>query len=417
MKRFQSFTFILTLTSLASLSQTVYADPENSISVKGQFRLREEGNNKTDLINDRDFGILRVRPVIDFKRDETINVVFTPQFTRILGESTYTIPSNTGVNTKTGTSGGTTDPNFGVHEAYADYHPNSLFAFRGGRMVLSYGDEWLIGGLDWNNVGRSFDGLKARFTYEIGTTDFFMMKITENNTLGAGPGDTNFYGIYNSFSFGNFFKSVDLYFLDQDNGASGSPSELGALGLRIASRYKSFDYKIEYTKEMGSYFLTPSTDAGSAYQQRAELGYSVDSSLKPRVAAEYFAAGKSYNQLYPTSHGWLGIADVLQRRNLTGFDLAASTQITDGLSARVKYYVFSRVDSSASVYKYGGATMGTLSSSNSVGSEWDLNISFQVSKDLLFSGGGALFNSGNYIKDQLGSINPTFYYAQMEVKL
>ena len=73
--------------------------------------------------------------------------------------------------------------------------------------------------------------------------------------------------------------------------------------------------------------------------------------------------------------------------------------------------MFSQVDASSSVYKYSGSALGTAagSSSNSVGSEWDLSLTYQANQDLTLTGGGALMNSGSF--------SPSYYFDQMQINL
>lgn len=390
-----------------------HAGEDSKITVSGHFRLRAEGDDKTDMISNRDFSVLRIRPEVKFTRDQNLEVVFTPQFTRILGDQNY-VPSGAAANTQTVTSGATTDPMFSVHEAYANYHPNDFFAFKAGRMILSYGDELVIGALDWNNTGRSFDAFKTRFTYGLGWTDVFASKITENNSTSTVKGDVNFYGIYNSFNVADFMKNLDVYGLSRADSSAGPTSVTSALGVRAASKVEAIDYRAEYTKEFGNAF----TETSNA-QMDAEVGYTFEHSLKPRFSLEYFTAGKTYDQLYPTAHKWLGYADVLGRRNISGFVIHSEAQVLESLKAKLDFHSFNRVDSAAPVYKASGSAFGTAtgSASNSVGSEFDLTMIYQASKDLKFTGGASLFNSGEYFKDQFGDIKPTFYYAQMEVSL
>lgn len=404
---------IIVITCFLIPALSVAAD-ENKILVNGQFRVRVEGDNKTDMLIDRDFSSLRIRPQIKFIRDETLDVFFTPQFIRVMGESVLS-PSTTTTNSKIATSGSTTDPAFNVHEAYAHYHPNDWFSFKAGRIVLSYGDELVIGALDWNNTARAFDAFYTRFKTGKGWTDLFASKITENNSATATApiqGDINFYGLYNNLNFGDYLKNLDLYLLYQSDATGSRTSHLGVSGVRVASKFDSLDYRAEFTKEFGNAF----TDTKNS-QLDSEVGYTFEHSIKPRLGFEYFNAGKAYQQLYPTVHKWLGYADLLGRRNIAGYVMHVEAQVSDALKAKFDYHSFSRVDSSAPIYKLGGTAWASASNSNNVGTEFDLTAIYQASKDLKFTGGASLFNSGSYFEDQFGNVNPTFYYAQMEVNI
>ncbi len=124
-------------------------------------------------------------------------------------------------------------------------------------MVVSYGDELVIGALDWNNTARAFDAFHTRFITGKGWTDLFASKISENNSSTATapvPGDVNFYGFYNNLNFGDYLKNLDLYILYQSDATGSQTTHLGAAGIRLASKFEGFDYRGEYTKQFGSAF-------------------------------------------------------------------------------------------------------------------------------------------------------------------
>jgi hypothetical protein len=55
---------------------------------------------------------------------------------------------------------------FDLHQGYVNLGNLREFpvTLKVGRRELSYGDERLVGAFDWNNIGRSFDAIKARYT-------------------------------------------------------------------------------------------------------------------------------------------------------------------------------------------------------------------------------------------------------------
>lgn len=412
---------------LSSLPVLAEEDWTRSVTFKPQFRIRVEGDDRTDLASNRNFGLLRVRPEFSWRAEAPFSMTFTPQFSRTLGEQTTGFTTNTATGIPSQSSGSTVDPALGVHEAYVNYQPNEDFSLKGGRQVLSYGDELIIGALEWNNVGRSFDAFKARYSYAGGFSDLFFSKIIDNNTVTPNNGgDVNLYGFYNSFDLGEAAKSVDAYiFWKQDSsttptsavGTLAPTTNLGLFGLRAASHIRSLDYRIEGTIETGS-----AVDQGKGAQQiDGELGYSFESSLKPRLAAGYFYAGRNYNQLYPTTHKWLGYADVVGRRNIRGFAVHASAAMSDDFGVKIDFYSFSRASNSSPAYKKLDTTkaIGTASGSSSkaLGLEWDVTLTYKLSKPVTLLAGASYFRSGSYITDQMPHWNPIFYFTQVEIKL
>lgn len=353
--------------------------------------------------------------MITYTIDPDLEVTFTPQFSKTLGEAAYSTPVNTGASALQQTSGNTVDSYFQVHEAYASYRLTERVRFYGGRMTLSYGDELLIGALDWQNVGRSFDGFKLTYKSATFSSELFSTKIQDNNTITHISGDVDFHGLYNTWSLNEYLKNVDLYALYKRDATLGT-THLGIGGARVSSKLEDFDYRIEYTKEFGNAL----PQSNSAEQFDIESGMTFGELKEHRIALEYFLAGKHYQQLYPTLHKWLGYADVLGRKNISGFVLHGSSRLSEKLMTKIDYHRFSRVSSDASVYKLNGTTaLGTAtgSSSDSVGSEIDLTVIYAVKPDLSFSGGYSIFHAGDYIRDQLPMNNAHFYYLQMEVKL
>lgn len=389
---------------------------DDKLQIHSSFRFRVEGDEKTDLSTNRDYMPLRIRPEIKYNYDPTLSMVLTPQFAKTFGEPTYSLSPNTGVASQQQTSGGTLDSSFFIHEGYLLYKPTDSVSVKTGRQVLSYGDELVIGALDWNNVGRSFDAVSTRASFDSLWIDGFFSKLADNNTVTNGPGDVNLYGLYGSKKWGSDAPVVlDGYFLHREDNSVTPTNYLEAAGLRSNGKWNQLDCRVEVTKEFGPFFA----DESSAYQLDGETGYTFENAMRPRIGAEYFYAGKTYNQLYPTSHKWLGYADVLGRANITGFVVHSKINLDEKTTLGLDGHYFSRVSQDAPVYKVNGTTaLGTAagSTSNFVGTEWDLTASHQLTKPLMVSGGLAYFNSGSYLTDQFGTLNPVFYYVQMEAR-
>jgi hypothetical protein len=384
--------------------------PAGNLTIQGDMRVRIEDLGKTDFKSDRAETLLRVRPMLIWKPVEQATVVLQFQAAKAMGEPTYT-PSSTTANTRQETSGATNgDSALTYHQAYGKYQPVEWFQIALGRQVLSYGNELIIGESDWVNVSRSFDVLKVRGSYGIGWTDLFASKLVDTNTTGAGAGDKDFYGMYNGWDFGPYLKQFDIYFLDLHDATVNPSTDMRVMGARAQSKIGQLDYRAEWTRE---------TQVTSGYQVNAEVGYAFDLAQQPRLSAEYFYASEDFNQLFTTAHKWLGYADVVGRRNLSGYGAHLSSGILSWMSGQVDYYAFRRAKSDRSAYKVNGTTAlgsGTASTSSDLGSEADFTLKFKPTAGVAFALGFSEFYSGAYLKDQLGSSNPTFYYGQMELK-
>ena len=91
--------------------------------------------------------------------------------------------SDTGINT----ANDYTDESVDVREAW--FEAKNLLGpigLKAGRQILSYGDQRLVGGLEWVNSGRSFDGLLLKFESDFFSSHLWGMNIAEEDNDSAG---------------------------------------------------------------------------------------------------------------------------------------------------------------------------------------------------------------------------------------
>lgn len=403
-------------TFLLASSAPAAEETSKTLDVKGSFRIRAETGDRTDYIGTRAFSTLRVRPMFTFHASDEAVVYFEPQFAKSFGEINYP-GTGAATNAAQQTSGTTYDTALGVHQAYADYSPVTWGKLLAGRQVLSYGDELVIGALDWNNVGRSFDAFRARSKYDLGFTDVFTSKLVDTNTAAPSDGDYDLHGVYNSWKFGEFAKETDFYvlYLVDGRGTGPAPLKLWTAGARVKTSLETTDYRAEVTGQSG----TASGSKLSGFQGDAEGGYTFDSAKKTRLGVGGFLATKNYNQLFPTSHKWLGYADILGRRNIVGAVARFSAKPAKEWTLSFDAHQFFRASKTDPVYKLNGTTAlgtGGGSSKNDVGTEADLTAKFEAAQNVVLTGGASVLVPGGYLRDQFGSRLPLFYYAQMEIR-
>ena len=276
----------------------------------GSVRFRPEfhGNYDFDTRRDDNAEFVGQRIQLGFEKSFGDDIVarIVLQDSRVWGGSPG---SDNGLSTANSASNEGTD----LREAWLEVrHLFELpLAVEAGRQILAYGDERLVGGLEFTNVGRSFDAL--RFKWEtpffdshlfgavlaeedsdaagnntaVGAANSSGRRFTCNQTTGACAvsaatprelDDAYFTGLYNTLRVGELF-SLDLYALGVHKKwiPRGTPianiagaevtsqdrdrqrDNLYTFGARLTNRKKGkdeatgpFDYSLEYAAQRGS---------------------------------------------------------------------------------------------------------------------------------------------------------------------
>lgn len=277
-----------------------------------------------------------------------------------------------------GTSGGggtIGEANLGIYEGFFLLKART-FDLKAGRFSMNYGDSLIIGNLDWHQSGRAFDGAHAHVPLTKGFIDFFGTQVAEgwpatNNPLFAG--DTYFWGAYSALG-GYLVDGLNLepYFLGLSTASTANAT--GALpdgtavtyqrdgatlmtaGFRLQHKLSIFDYRLEAGLQFGETAGGPTQDGIAeatstlAYQIDGEFGVSLGKRARIGLGG-FYASGddptttqnEAYNELFPTTHKFLGWMDVIGfRTNITGGMLKLSASLTDSLSADLHGHLFAR---------------------------------------------------------------------------
>jgi hypothetical protein len=271
---------------------------------------------------------------------------------------------------------------------------------------MNYGDALVIGDLGWNEAARAFNGARVRFNPgDDGTfVDGFAAILGEGraSTLEPFEGDSYFYGLYaglgpaiaeglelDAYALVYSTAGSESVRLDPMNpalvGDLDSATEL-TLGLRAKGKVKPLDYRAEGGLQFGARAVAPSAAAPAppsrdkfAGQIDAELGVTPVKGLRIGIEGAYASGDdlstsdedEGYNELYPTSHKWLGLMDVIgPRTNVLSAALHVSLAASDALKLALDLHHFSRPEANAAG-KDGG-----------VGQELDVNVLYAI-------GGGA----------------------------
>lgn len=365
-------------TSVTGSTPAVTAKWYDSVKITGMVRVRPEvkENFAFDAGQRYNFVGQKVWLSAEKEFDDKTKLVITLQDARIWGGQNPTI-------TDSSTEQQATD----IREAYVQmknffYTP---FDLKLGRQKLEYGEEMLVGSLDWSNVGRSFDGFKLTWDKGINNFQAFSTIIQESNSndLNNTANSLNkqgmyFSGFYNQVKFHRGFM-VDLFGLARNQDVDGHSNQLYTGGLRFSNRTDAgnktpadmwFDYSIEGAYQGGQ-------KAGKeiqAYGAVAFVGVKFDLGVKMRFGGQgAYSSGdrnpndgkyETFDSLYPTPHYQFGQADMTSWRNLTGGGLDYTVWFTPDFSVKLDYWYAMRTSGNDSWYSIGGtpyasAALGT----------------------------------------------------------
>ena len=309
-----------------------------------------------------------------------------------------------------------------LREAYAQIGSSTegWFDLIGGREMLSFGDERVIGPSDWLNMGRTFDTARLDLHHP-----GFKVSVFASSVIVARDGvidhhleGNNLYGIYTGFTHFIPRATFEPYVLWRvapgnvslpETEGHGALSEVTA-GARIAGTFfGNFDYDVEMNKQTGSLGVY-TIDAWAGHWN---AGYTFKNTrTQPRVFAEYnYASGNknpdsrtwgTHDQIYPSAHDKISFADQFGWRNIedlrTGVDekVAAKWTLTEMFE---DFWLATRNDA---VYASSGAVAiaaNPRATSSHLGEELDLIAEYKQNKHVNYGFGLAHLFTGRYLNE------------------
>ncbi len=424
------------------------------VTLGAEIRSRYENRDNHDFNNatgnSSDFTLLRTRLNVGIEATDDVNAFIQIQDARIYGAE-----QNEAKNSQ----------NLDLHLGYVDVlkFAGLPMTLRVGRQKLSYGDQRLIGGFEWNNAARAHDGIKAMIKLSDNfQLDLFATKVQEldnavaegesinpiaptlfaGNVTTGGDMDENFYGLYGMLKSGK--QAVDFYLLyleDNDPGmldprgttftsTSNDDLHLWTVGTRLkgpVSGLDGFDYGFEGAYQFGD-------GAGldiKAFALHAEVGVALSLFQKSRLSIEgNYATGddnpadkdfETFSNLFHTNHLHYGYMDRVAWMNAKNFAIKLDSKISKKLSAKLHLWDFSLAEDKDALYHAGGGVIvpaGTANNKDEVGREVDLIVNYKYNKVLGFQFGYSHFFIGDAVEE---SKKPTeddadFAYLQMSMK-
>jgi len=398
---------------------TVTAPNSRKIELSGQVLAWAERWDRSYRPNDpmgldvQDQGWLRVSLQADADIEEDLSARVEIRDARIEGTEPAT-------NAQTNSPGTGTDLKQGWFEA-SDLLRSGT-SVRAGRQVLAYGDHRLIGDQEWSTYGRSFDALLL--SREFGRTrtrvDAFASRVIERGAGTVTPGvdndDQDLFGVYAATPKALHHSDLDLYFLwlrdllDAPGERAGESGNTGfaTAGARIAGVKGSLDWAAEGAVQRGRV----AGDPLAAWAGHARAGWTfLDAKWKPRVGVEWDAATgdddpsdgdrDSFQTLFPSNHEHYGILDLVAWQNVQAFRAGVKFRPHEKVTVALDAWKFRLFDSEDAWYGVNGAVIrpGAAGTSADLGTEFDLEVVWTVSKHFQASIGGAHFADGEFVRD------------------
>lgn len=330
------------------------------------------------------------------------------------------------------------DDTFDLLEGWIEIgDPKTGLSFRGGRQKLSYGDQRLVGPLEWLNPSRTFDALKLKYSGKTYTFDLFTSSVvpfvdSEFNqsdfTNSDSIRDQIFSGAYLATQWIPFNKTTDFYaFHLNESHAAGDVNfvTLGTLWKGDPKKLKGWDYTAEMAVQLGTFEDKDLT----AFAGHWEVGYNwLNHAWKPRLALQYnYGTGDdnakdgdvgTFQNLFPTNHLFYGFMDTTGWANLHNPQINFSITPTAKLKLMVDYHLYWNAESTDSWYRVNGVTRvrGLNPGADTFrGSELDFTAIYKVNKNLALQAGYSVFFAGSFLEDTGASDNAHFGYAQVQI--
>jgi len=423
------------------------------IQEKMRFEVRENNfdfNNAVNNPQDASWLLQRFRLGLGYAVTPWFKLYVQGQDVREIGGSR---PNNingqivNGQNTNFATEG---DDSFDILKAYVQLGDiKEGISATVGRQFLSYGDQRLVGPLEWLNQARTFDAIKLRYVGASFALDVFTSSpVTyENNTWnnsqafdGNNNQDSVFSGIYLSTQWVPINTTTDFYAFhksDQGNAEFGnrlgdsSYYTFGTLWKGDPKKLGGFDYDLEMAYQTGK---VSGRDL-NAFAGHWGVGYNIQHAWKPRIGLQYnYATGDTdgndrdvgtFQNLYPTNHLFYGYMDTTAWSNMQNPQLNISIQPTKKLKLMADYHLFWNASNEDAWRRVNNQTQvrpvnaKSTNASNFRGQEIDLTAVYKYNPHVGLMFGYSYFLPGDYLSQTQnargGDDSAHFAYMQVQI--
>ncbi len=282
--------------------------------------------------------------------------------------------------------------NLYLYEGWMSWMPSDSVSLWVGRQEIVYGKKRIFTAQDYSQEGVTHDSARVRFSYDMGTSDLFWVKVAETHfdaagTLATRSPDTDLLALYNSFNLSEqtgFINTADVYatlLWDQSKAAKTNYFMVGTL---MDGGMNDFDYNVELAGQFGK---LAGVKSRKGLLGALEAGYTFME--KHRIGLEGVYTNNEWLDLVGTDHAHLGKADVVAfSSNLMAMAFKTKFQLSNEFDAAVDGWYFMKakkagVNPATFVERTGGK--------KGVGFEVDLAVGYNAEDNLRFDVGYNLF--------------------------
>ncbi len=384
-----------------------------------QYRLRPEarvnGDLDKDTFDDTLVGLQRARAGLKLNYDSWLETFVQFQDVRTFGY----------MNSSVAHAGNT-----GLHQGWVKFKLlEGAVSLKIGRQHLVYGDQRLIGHLEWANTPRVFDALVLRVNNRVGWTDAFA------SVFSSDPGGnmlryaTVFTGLYNEVFFANKAVVWDQYVLglfdgenarapgvlfDPDDDEAVNPGRrIVTLGTRARYNGRCLSAGIEAAYQLGKRNYDADIDQ-SAFAIHGDVKYQPTLPTRPyvKVGGNYATGENSdadvatrFINLFPTNHLFYGFMDLASWSNAVNLNAGLGFSPHKKVTVMADYWMLARAETGDGWYNAGGKALlpapdplnpTEYDDDMLLGHELDLTIKIPILKQVSTMGGVSMFLPAGY---------------------
>lgn len=373
-----------------------------TLKFSGELRERSEFDTKSSVIRTSSdvFHLLRTRLRADAAVNEQVSVTIEVQDARVYGatQTTFNVGS----------------PAFDLRQGFVEVKKlyDTPLSFKLGRQALLYGNQRLLGPIDWHNQGQTFDGAVLRASAEEITIDIIGATVARMVNTPSYQRDVFLTGTWLTWRPGSTKRTLHAFYFYDNPGMSGLPQvrqKRNTAGIHASGVYEAFDYELDGAYQFGDLTgLTPSvTIAAQLIGVRAGYTLKDFNDLRIGVGFDLLSGDdrsttdkyESFHTLYATNHKFYGSMDYFLNIPSHTSDLGLQDIIVQisfvpvtGLKLGADAHIFSTAIDPLSVYPKPLPPTVNPDLSKKIGMELDLEASWKIADAVAMTFGFSVFD-------------------------